>query len=223
MRATSCLIIHVLALLFVSAPAATADAQAQRWDFSIASGFGAREVDGSGFSVPYVGFWATRERSENTEVVYEIFLLTPTTKTTGPRPIGFAPDLHMSGTSTYTVRDIAIGTFGRLNYYLGDGPRARPYVTIGGGFVFWNRARERRRTTWTLPDGAPVVEISRDHELLPGINSVIGFGVKVEMTDGWYIRPEGRLPIPFLPPPALGHPANSIAFVVGITYSPWDR
>jgi hypothetical protein len=120
------------------------------------------------------------------------------------------------------VRDFAIGTFGRINFYLREG-RARPYVTIGGGFVFHQRERERARASWTLPDGEPVIEVSRGEEFLPGINSVIGFGVKIEMTDGWYIRPEGRLPIPFLPPPGLGHPASSVAFVVGITYSPWDR
>lgn len=97
--------------------------------------------------------------------------------------------------------------------------RVRPYVTIGGGLMLFRRVREFVRTTRELPDGAPETELRRDVEVRLGLSSVAGFGIKIRTAGGWHIRPEARIPVPYLPP-AWGHPAAAIALIVGVTYSP---
>lgn len=216
MRRSFQTVVLLAGLLATTVSPLAAGAQSKSWDFSLATGVGAREVDSEGYGVPYVAFWAAKETSAQRELVYEGFMLAPTTIRRGPEPSWFAPELGVAGTSTYSVDDITFGAFVRGNFYLRDGA-VRPYATVGGGVVFQRRVREWVRTSWALPDGPPTTKVEREAEELFGINSVVGFGVKVRVADRWYLRPEARIPIPFLP--MLGHPASSIALAVGVTYS----
>jgi hypothetical protein len=183
-----------------------------RWAFSVVGGLAAREVGGRGFWVPYVGFWAADRKRNNLEIVYEGFVLTPSTRTRGPTGIGFAPELDMAGTSTLSVDDIAYGALIRVNYYFREG-RVRPYVTIGGGGVFHRRSSVWTTVRWQLPAGVPMTETRRRSEDLFGFSSVGGVGVSVELADGWILSPEAR--VPFVPAPGFAV-TSSIALVVGL-------
>lgn len=209
----------IAALVGCSLPAALAHGQAERWDLSVASGVGIQEVQGRGYGVPYVGFLAARPKSAQLEVVYQGFMLGPITKTRGPTPIGFKPGVNMAGESTRAVDSVSFGVLVGANYYLREGG-VRPYVTIGAGIVFNHRSSTSTRVLRELPDGVPTSTVHRDSELLIGLNSIVGLGVEVRVAREWHLRPEARIPFPFLPPAGLGHPAHSIALVVGVTYSP---
>lgn len=198
--------------------AAAAQETLAPWNFTVATGLGVREVDATGYGVPWIGFWAARPTSAQRELVYEGFVHAPTTKQVGPAPLHFSPGIEREGTSTRTVADISVGALVRGNFYWGEGG-VRPYVTIGGGVVLFRRVREFAETTRDLPDGVPETATRRDAEVRLGLASVAGFGIKIRTADGWHIRPEARIPVPFLPP-VWGHPAASIALIVGVTYSP---
>jgi hypothetical protein len=86
--------------------------------------------------------------------------------------------------------------------------------------VFYRRVREWTRVTRELPDGAAQTTFRRDPEPRIGLNSVVGVGVRFRLAEGWHLRPEARIPFPYLPW-GLGHPATSVALVMGITYSPF--
>lgn len=186
------------------------------WSVTVAGGLGAREVSGRGFGVPYVGVWAAKTTSRNLEIVYEGLVLTPTTKTRGPDPIGFAPELNMAGTSMRSVADVAFGALVRVNYYFRAG-RVRPYATLGGGGVYNRRTVVRTRVSWILPDGVPVTDTRRSRDDFFALNSVAGAGVRIGLSGRWSLRSEAR--IPFVPAPPF-HPTSSVALVIGITFAP---
>lgn len=197
-------ILLLLATMLDPVPAGPAPQRSRPWNFSIAGGIGLREVGSEGFGVPYVAFWAAQERSPKLELVYEGFALTPTTVD-----------------DVIVVRDVGFGFLVRLNYYFRDG-FVRPYLTIGGGVVLQRRVNELPELRWSTPDGIQSIPARSDREDRLGINSVVGFGVRVRLSDRMYLRPEARIPVPFLPPANLGHPLSSVALAVGVTYSPGD-
>lgn len=215
-------VLAVAALVACSPQAAVAQGQTKRWDISAASGVGLLEVEGRRFGVPYVGFWAARQKSARLELVYQGFMLGPIAKQWVPRPIGFEPGVNMAGTSTRAADAVAFGALVGVNYYFRQGA-VRPYLTIGAGLVINHRSRESSRVVREPPDGLPTSTVRRDSELLIGLNSIVGLGMKVRVAREWYVRPEARIPFPWLPPPGLGHPALSVALVVGVTYSPQGR
>lgn len=58
-----------------------------------------------------------------------------------------------------------------------------------------------------------------DTEALYGVNTMVGLGVKIPIRPGFDLRPEARVPIPFLTVPGFGDPTSSLALVVGVTYT----